>query len=154
MLYTLVSILVLTGCASTSSTTVSPAAAPVRLSGSTVTFTSLEDGKDAGSVVTVQLLRGGNELVAETRSAGTEFDDKAVSPPLVMSLTTPWSPSDADSGSLRIRLAPEGRDTWTFNVRLALTYSDNTTHTYGWTGVRVDERVPERTLTLAGARVP
>jgi hypothetical protein len=71
-----------------------------------------------------------------------------------MAVMAPLAPSEADAAALRIRLAPEGRDTWTFNVRLALTYSDESSQTYGWTGMQVDERTPERTLTLAGARVP
>jgi hypothetical protein len=146
--------LLLTACggASRSGSINTPAEAP-RVTSSTVTFTTLEDGKDAGSAVTVQLVRAGNELAAEVRSAGAEFDDETISPPLAMSVTGPFTTADTQTGSLRIRMTPEGRDTWAFTVRLLLTFSDETQQSYQWTGVKLDEAAPERTLTLAGARL-
>lgn len=135
----------------TGSTTTSSIDAPP-LASATITFNTLSDGKDTGSAVTVQLLRPGNELAAEVRSAGTEFDDNTSTPPLVMGLMGPFGKADAQEGSLRLRLTPQGRDTWTFNARLTLTFSDNTQQTFAWSGVRLDENAPERTLTLSGAR--
>jgi hypothetical protein len=141
------------GCVGTTRSGIAvPADAP-RLTSSTVTFTTLDDGKDTGSAVTAQLVREGNELSAEVRSAGTEYDDRTTAPPLVLSLTGPFDVADTQGAVLRIRLTPEGRDTWTFNVRLALTFSDGSQQTFNWNGVRLDENAPERRLTLAGARI-
>ena len=125
-----------------------------RLTSATVTFTTLEDGKDAKSAVTVQLLRNGNELGAEAMTSGTEFDDKSIAPPLVMSIRGPFSREDTGSGQLRLRLAPDGDDTWTFNVGLALRFSDESQQNYAWSAIRLDEKAPERTLVLSGAQAP
>ena len=124
-----------------------------RLAGATVTFTSLQDGKDADSGLTVQLLRGSNELVAEARTAGTKFNDHSTAPPLVLSVEGPLSDADARAALLRLQLTPDGRDTWTFNVRMTLTFSNNNQQSFTWTDVRLDEKSPERTLTLSGARL-
>jgi hypothetical protein len=124
-----------------------------RLTGATVTFTSLQDGKDTDSAVTVQLLRGSNELVAEARTVGTKFDDHSTAPPLALSVEGPLSDADARDALLRLQLAPDGRDTWTFNVRVTLSFSNNNQQSFAWTDVRLDEKSPQRTLTLSGARL-
>ena len=124
------------------------------LASATLTFTTLDDGKDAKSAVNAQLLRGGNELAAEVMSSGTEFDDNAVAPPLVMSIRGPFSRGDTGSGQLRLRLTPDGDDTWTFNVGLTLRFADETQQNYAWPAVRLDEDAPERTLVLSGAQTP
>jgi hypothetical protein len=118
-----------------------------------VTFTTLDDGKDAKSAVTVQLLSDRNELAAEVRSSGVEFDDQTTSAPLAMSLTGALPQRDVQNSRLRLQLTPDGRDTWSFDVRLTLGFSDNTQRRFGWSGVVMDERNPERTLALAGAGV-
>lgn len=128
-------------------------AADLRLISSTVTFSTLDDGKDAKSAITVQLLTDRNELAAEVRSSGTEFDDHSTAAPLAMSVTGPLRVDDVQNSRLRLQLTPDGRDTWSFDVRLALAFSDNTQRLFGWSGVVMDERNPERTLALAGARI-
>jgi hypothetical protein len=125
-----------------------------RLTSATVTFTTLEDGKDAKSAVTVQLLRNGNELGAEAMASGTEFDDNSLAPPLAMAIRGPFDRDDARTGQLRLRLAPDGDDTWTFNVGLALRFADETQQNYAWSAIRLDEKAPERTLVLSGAQAP
>jgi hypothetical protein len=130
--------------------TTAQAAAAV-LTGATLSFRTLEDGKDTDSQVTVQVLRPTNELSAELRVAGIEFDDNTQASPMALSVTGPFRLSD--DGSLRIRLTPDGRDTWTFDMRLVMTFSDNTQRTYAWQGLRLDESSPERMLPLAPARV-
>jgi hypothetical protein len=114
----------------------------------------LDDGKDDGSMVTAQLLRNGSELAAEARSVGTEFDDNSVASPLAMTVTGPLNLEETPTANLRVRLTPEGRDTWSFDTRLTLTYASGARRNYAWSGLRLDETAPERTLTLAGAQIP
>ena len=126
---------------------------PERLTSATVTFNTLDNAKDAKSAVTVQLMRFGNELVAEAVSAGTEYDDNAAAPPLALSLTdSTVVRNDLQSSSIRLRLTPDGDDTWTFNVSLRLRFADNTEQTFAWSGIELDEDEPQRTLVLQGAR--
>ena len=122
-----------------------------RLTTATLTFRTLDDGKDAKSAVGVQLLRNGNELGADLTSSGTEFDDRTTAAPLVMTVRGPFSKQDVQAGQLRLRLTPDGNDTWTFNVGLTLRFADETQRNYSWSDIRLDEKAPERTLVLAGA---
>jgi hypothetical protein len=122
-----------------------------RLASATVTFNTLQDGKDAKSAISLQLLRSGNELAADAMSAGTEFDDNSTAAPVALALKAPFGKQDTQAGALRLRLTPDGNDTWTFNVSLSLRFADETQQNYAWAGVRLDEKAPERTLVLQGA---
>jgi hypothetical protein len=144
--------LVLGSCAARSSSTTSATnQQSQRLTTATVSFRTLEDGKDAKSAVSVQLVRNGNELGGEAMSSGTEFDDNSTAAPLVMTIRGPFNKQDTGSGQLRLRLSPDGNDTWTFNVALSLRFEDETQRNYVWQAVRLDEKAPERTLVLTGA---
>jgi len=127
---------------------------PHRLTSATVTFVSLQDGKDAKSAVSVQLLRRGNELAADAVASGTKFDDNSPAPTIALSIKGPFVREDAQTSQLRLRLTPDGDDTWTFNVQLALRFADETQQNFGWASVRLDEKAPERTLVLSGAQQP
>ena len=46
---------------------------------------------------------------------------------------------------------PDGRDDWSFEPRLMLTFSDRTSRTYAWPQVMLDNAHPEVTLSLSSA---
>jgi hypothetical protein len=125
-----------------------------RLTSATITFVTLQDGKDAKSAVSAQLLRSGNELAADASASGTAFKENTSSPPIALAIKGPFTRSDVQTGELRLRLTPDGNDTWTFSAHLALRYADETEQNFAWQGVRLDEKAPERTLVLAGAQQP
>jgi hypothetical protein len=70
-----------------------------------------------------------------------------------MNIEESLSEVDVEDALLRLHLTPDGRDTWIFNVRMTLTFSNNDQRNYAWNAVRLDERAPDRTLTMAGARI-
>jgi len=141
------------GCgATTRSTTVQTRAFPT-LTSTTATFTTLDHGKDADSALTVQLLRSNGELGAEMHTVGTQFDDHASIPPFAFSVSGPFMTNDVDSGQVRLRLAPDGDDDFTFDLRMTLRFSDGTARNFLWRNVRLDRTNPERVLTLSGGRV-
>jgi hypothetical protein len=144
-----------TGCGATrqAGNAVASAVAPT-LTSASATFTTLNDGKDRDTAVTLQLLRSNAELGAELRHTGTEFDDNTTSAPMALTLSSPFRTTDLDSGEVRVRMAPDGQDDWNFNLRLSLQFSDGTTRNFLWNGVVLNNANPERVLTLAGARVP
>lgn len=145
--------LVAAGCgATTRSTTVSTAVSPA-LTSATVVFVSRDHGKDADSLLTMQLLRNNAELAAESRVIGTKFDDDSTSNPLAFAVTGPFTTRDIDDGHLRLRLTPDGSDEWTFDAHLTLRFADGSVRNFFWGGVRLDNAAPERTLALAPARV-
>jgi hypothetical protein len=55
---------------------------------------------------------------------------------------------------VRIRLTPDGRDTWVFDMRLTLGLSDGTQRNYFWSQLRLDESSPERIVALVSGRLP
>jgi hypothetical protein len=141
-------------CGVTTSSNTTTTAAPVTLSAATVTFMTRDDGKDEDSAIAVQLLDDQSRLSAEATVVDLEFDEKTVSAPLSLSMTRTLTARDADDLRVRLRLTPDGRDTWTFDMRLMARMSDGTERQYFWSGLRLDESSPERTLTLASGRLP
>jgi hypothetical protein len=141
------------GCGATARTTTVQTRAFPTLTSATATFNSKDHGKDADSALTVQLLRNNAELGAEIRTVGTKFDDHASSGPFAFSVAGPFTTNDVNDGELRMRLAADGDDDWTFDLNMTLRFSDGTTRNFRWLGVRLDHNQPERVLTLAGGRI-
>ena len=137
--------------ATTRSTTVQTRAFPT-LTSATATFTTLDHGKDEDSALTVQLLRSNGELGAEIHTVGTQFADHASIPPFAFSLSGPFTTNDVGDGQVRLRLAADGDDDFTFNLNMTLRFSDGTTRNFLWRGIRLDHNSPERVVTLAGGR--
>jgi hypothetical protein len=124
------------------------------LTGASVTFQNRDSGKDANSAVAIELLRNNAELAAESKLVGTKFDDNAPAGPMALSVGSPFRTADTDTARLRIRMTPDGKDEWTFDLQMALTFSDGSIERFSWPGLRLDNAAPERTLPLGPARVP
>jgi hypothetical protein len=124
------------------------------LTGASVTFQNRDSGKDANSAVAIELLRNNAELAAESKLVGTKFDDNAPAGPMALSVGSPFRTADTDTARLRIRMTPDGKDEWTFDLQMALTFSDGSIQRFSWPGLRLDNAAPERTLPLGPARVP
>ena len=137
------------GCGATRKVTsaVAPGSA---LTAATMTFIDRDHGKDAKSAVDVWLLRGTDEM-AHLHSVGTKFDDNASIAPMAMQMSGAFHAADLRDGQLRVRLTPDGNDDWSFEPRLILSFSDNTSRTYTWPLVMLDSRNPERTLSFSSA---
>jgi hypothetical protein len=140
------------GCGATARTTTVQTRAFPTLTSATAIFTTLDHGKDADSALTVQLLRSNGELGAEMQSVGTQFNDHASIPPFAFSLSGPFTTNDVNDGQVRLRLAADGDDDFTFNLQMTQRFSDGTTRNFFWRGVRLDHNSPERVVTLAGGR--
>jgi hypothetical protein len=141
------------GCGATTRSGSTAVAAPVTVSGAAVTFMTRGDGKDEDSAIAVQLLDDA-VLSAEGTVVDVEFDDQSVSAPLNLTTMRAIPGNDLDDAQVRLRLTPDGRDTWAFDMRLAVRLSDGTERQYFWSGLRLDESSPERTLTLRSGRLP
>jgi len=148
--------IVASGCGATTrttSTTIQNPSSPA-LSSVTMTFISREHGKDKDSGLTVQLLRHNAELAAEVRATGFKFDDNSSSGPFAFAMTGPFRMSDIDDSQVRMRLVPDGRDDWTFDMSMVMRFDNGSTRNFYWRGIRLDNTEPERTLALGPAQVP
>jgi hypothetical protein len=135
------------GCGATRKVASAVAPGPA-VTAATITFIDRDHGKDAKSAVDVWLLHGSNEM-AHLHSIGTKFDDHASIAPMAMQLSGAFHQADLNDASLRIRLTPDGRDDWSFEPRLTLSFSDNTSRSYMWPVVMLDNRTPERVLSFS-----
>jgi hypothetical protein len=142
------------GCGRTTrvATTAPPSPAFPALTSATASFVSTEHGKDAGSALTVQLLRNNSELAANLLVTGTKFDDHSSSGPFVLSVAGPFTTRDIDDGQVRLRFNPDGADDWTLDLHLMLQFSNGTGRNFVWRNIRLDNANPERVLTLALAQ--
>jgi hypothetical protein len=147
--------IVATGCGATTRTTSTTVQSPAfpALSSATATFVSKEHGKDKDSGLTVQLLRGNAELAGEIYANGIKFDDHSASSPFVLSLSgSPFNTNDISNGQVRVRLTPDGRDDWTFDLQMTMRFADGRAQNFVWHNVRLDNANPERVLALGPAR--
>ena len=142
-----------TGCGATTRSTSSVSTQPTAvLTGGTVAFRTLQDGKDDDSRLTVELLRGNEQVSAELRVVDVEFNDNTQTTPMSIPVTGSFRVSDIDDGKVRLRMAAEGDDEWNFDIHMTLTFSDNTQRTFSWLGLELDDDNQERTLSLAAGR--
>ena len=138
------------GCGATRKVSSSVAPGPA-ITSATVQFVDRDHGKDAGSGVDVWLQRSGSNEIAHMHSVGAKFDDHASIAPMSVPLSGTFHKTDLNDGQLRIRLTPEGRDDWSFEPRLTVAFSDNTSRSYSWPQVMLDQDHREITLSLSSA---
>jgi hypothetical protein len=121
------------------------------ITGATVQFADRDHGKDANSAVDVWILHNGSNEMAHLHSVGVKFDDHASIAPMGVPMSGTFYKADLNDAQLRIRLTPDGADDWSFEPRLAMTFSDGTSRTYAWPQVFLDRAHPEMTLSFSSA---
>jgi hypothetical protein len=141
------------GCGATTTRDTTTISTEPRLTTASVTFMTRDDGKDEDSAVAVQILDDGR-LAAEGTVVDVDYDDQSVSAPLTLSVTRTMESGDLNDSQVRLRLTPDGRDAWTFDMRLTLGMTDGSQRSYFWSGLRLDENSPERVLALNSGRLP
>ena len=140
------------GCGVTTHNTTSISADP-RLTTASATFMTRDEGKDEDSAIAVQILDEGR-LAAEGTVVDVAYKDQSVSAPLSLAITRALNAGDLNDAQVRLRLTPDGRDSWMFDVRLTLGLSDGSQRSYFWSGLHLDENTPERVLALNSGRLP
>ena len=138
------------GCGATRKVTSTVAPGPT-ITNMTIQFLDRDHGKDAGSGVDAWVLRNGSNEIAHLHSVGTKFDDHAAIAPMGVPVSGTFYRTDLNNALLRIRLTPEGRDDWSFEPRLTVSFSDNTSRTYSWPQVMFDQNHPESALSFSSA---
>ena len=138
------------GCGATRKVSGAVAPGPT-ITSATIQFMDRDHGKDANSAVDLTILRNGSNEIAHLHSVGTKFDDHAAIAPMSVPLTGAHTRSDLNDAQLRIRMTPDGRDDWSFEPRLVISFSDNTSRTYSWPQVMLDNNHPDVTLSFSSA---
>jgi hypothetical protein len=130
---------------------VSSVASGPAITNATVQFQDRAHGKDANSGVDVWIVRNGSTEIAHMHNVGVKFADNASIAPLGIPVSGTFYRDDLNDAQMRIRLTPDGRDDWTFEPRLMVTFSDTTSRTYSWPQVTLDNEHPEVTLSFSSA---
>jgi hypothetical protein len=138
------------GCGATRKVSSSVAPGPV-ITSATVQFVDRDHGKDANSAVDVWFLRNNSNEMAHLHSVGVKFDDHASIAPIGVPMSGTHYKTDLNDAQLRIRLTPDGADDWSFEPRVAVTFSDNTSRTYAWPQILLERSHPEVTLSFSSA---
>jgi hypothetical protein len=138
------------GCGATRKVTSSVAPGPA-ITNATVQFQDRDHGKDAKSAVDVWILRGGSNEMAHLHSVGVKYDDHASIAPMGVPMSGTFTRNDLNDAQIRFRLTPDGRDDWSFEPRLTVSFSDNTSRTYSWPQVMLDNEHPEVTLSFSSS---
>ena len=141
------------GCGATTARDTTGFSTALRLTNASVTFMTRDDGKDEDSAIAVQILDDGRPA-AEGGAVNVDYDNQSVSPPLALTVSQSLDAGDLNDAQIRLRLTPDGRDTWNFDMRLTLGLSDGSQRSYFWSGLRLDEGSPERVLPLSSGRLP
>ena len=138
------------GCGATRKVTSSVVPGPA-ITNATVQFQDRDHGKDAKSAVDVWILRGGSNEMAHLHSVGVKYDDHASIAPMGVPMSGTFTRNDLNDAQIRFRLTPDGRDDWSFEPRLTVSFSDNTSRTYSWPQVMLDNDHPEVTLSFSSS---
>ena len=138
------------GCGATRKVTSSVVPGPA-ITNATVQFQDRDHGKDAKSAVDVWILRGGSNEIAHLHSVGVKYDDHASIAPMGVPMSGTFTRNDLNDAQIRFRLTPDGRDDWSFEPRLTVSFSDNTSRTYSWPQVMLDNDHPEVTLSFSSS---
>ena len=146
----LIAAFVAAGCGATRKVENAVAPGPT-ITNATVQFQDRDHGKDANSAVDVWILHDGLNEMAHLHAVGTKFDDHVSIAPMIVPMSGTFSRSDLDDAQMRIRLTPDGADDWSFEPRLTVVFSDNTSRTYAWPQVMLDQTRPEVTLNVSSA---
>ncbi|MBZ4323074.1 hypothetical protein [Streptomyces huiliensis] len=93
-----------------------------------VTFYTTYDNKDHDTKVFTSVTDRTNKTIGTLGEhfGDDEFSDGDADGPYALSLTEPATWSTMRDGRLRIRIEPNGHDTWKLNVRTTLFFSDGT----------------------------
>jgi hypothetical protein len=120
------------------------------LRNATIKFHTNDDDKDNDTHVTV-VVRDANQVVAaRVDNDFGHFDDHSDSGPFALVVQNPSTRDSLQSGSLTIRIDPNGHDTWKFNLFLMLEFNDGSHLSGGADGLALNQNSREQTFGLDG----
>lgn len=111
-----------------------------------VTFKTTDDDKDADTKLSIYVYRSGNILTAKKENLEGYYGDNT---PMTVDLEVlyPATFNEILGGNLKIRIAPNGHDTWRFNCIIDLAFTDGT-YRKEFNGNSLNERETEKTFAL------
>src|SRR5438105_15265401 len=110
-----------------------------RLANAAISFHTNDEDKDHDTHVTVTVRDVNGLVCAQVDNDWGHFDDQSDAGPFGLSIRNRQTAELLQSGSLTIRIDPNGHDTWRFNFNLALTFGDGSTLSGGAQGLKLSQ---------------
>jgi hypothetical protein len=120
------------------------------LANATIRFHTNGNDKDADTHVTIDVTDGNNTLAAHVDNDFGHFDNNSDNGPFGLEIRNPSSNADLERGNVRVRIDPNGHDTWEFNFTLDLQFDDGSHLSGGATGLVLTQDRREQTFGLQG----
>src|SRR5438105_8707167 len=111
----------------------------VTLSEATISFHTNDDDKDFDTNVTVTVRDSSNVVAARISDDFGHFPDHSDNGPFNLAMQNPSSKEALQTGSVEIRIDPNGDDRWRFNFDLDLIFSDGSHLSANAEGLDMDQ---------------
>ena len=122
----------------------------VRLANAAVSFHTNDEDKDHDTHVTVTVRDVNGLVCAQVDNDWGHFDDQSDAGPFGLKIRNRQAVQPLQSGSLTIRIDPNGHDTWRFNFNLVLTFDDGSTLAGGADGQQLSQNNKQQDYGLQG----
>jgi len=116
----------------------------------TIKFHTNNEDKDSDTHVTITVRDSNQVIAARVDNDFGHFDDNSDSGPFGLIVRNPSSKAVLQSGSITIRIDPNGHDTWRFNFFLDLVFDDSTHLSGGADGLELNQDRREQQFGLEG----
>jgi hypothetical protein len=120
------------------------------LRNATIKFHTNDDDKDNDTHVTVTVRDHDNIIAARIDNDFGHFDDHSDNGPFGLIVRNQSQKTSMQSGSLAIRIDPNGHDTWKFNFDLDLFFDDGSHLSGGAAGLDLNQNRKEMSFGLDG----
>jgi hypothetical protein len=122
----------------------------VEVTNASITFHTNDEDKDDDTHVTVIVRDSSNVLAANVANDFGHFNDHSDNGPFELIVRNPSERADLQRGSVKIRIDPNGNDTWRFNFDLDLQFDDDTHLSGEAQGLELTQDRQEQTFGLEG----
>ena len=120
------------------------------LANAKIEFHTNDEDKDYDTHVTVDVTDFDNVLCAHVDNDFGHFDDQSNNGPFELEIINASSKDACQRGNVRIRIDPNGHDTWRFNFTLILIFDDGSSLSGVETGLQLSQKAREQTFGLQG----
>src|SRR2546430_4517968 len=124
-----------------------------RLANCAISFHTNDEDKDHDTHVTVTVRDVNGLVCAQVDNDWGHFDDQSDAGPFGLIIRNRQTPDLLQSGTLTIRIDPNGHDTWRFNFNLVLTFLDQSTLSGGQQGLQLSQNNKQMDFPLQGLLV-
>jgi len=120
------------------------------LTNCTVQFHTNDDDKDNDTHVTVTVRDSNNIIAARVDNDFGHFDNNSDNGPFGVFVINQSEKESLQTGSVTVRIDPNGHDTWKFNFFTKLMFDDGSSFSCGADGLNENQDRREQTFGIAG----